>query len=649
MTVSRRLIAVGSVLLAVFLGAAGILVASRQPNVATDPSASPVATASPNATSALGDVTAVTFRDFTVLPGDPPEPVGASLQSRLWSVAGQWWAAMVDPATRETRAFVLGDDGVTWSDSGVLLDERPGAMVDALWTGEQLIIATAVPGRSTRNGVRVLRFSPTDDGSFRLDPNFPVTLTARGVAAVSVGRDGAGRLWLATVQDQVVVVAHSTVDDAVWSAMTALPDAGRVGPDDLAALVTDQRGAVVLAWTDSRARTVRVADHVADASPEVWGSPQVALDGQPITPGALSMTAADGSVVLGVRTAVADAPGAGAADPDGIILVRDGGTEWRTALFSRVEDRLGTPLVVIDRATRDIYGFATTPRNGGAVMLKRAESDRLEFPAGRGSTVMTDPSDPEIAFLSTTKASPRLQDGLVLSGFDEETGSYWHALLGPPDGVPWSAAASPGPASAAPSADPPSETVLLNDDFDPWPTDAVIGGGWTLGPAGVEGTLVSAADPSGTGNHARLRPAGADAVRACKAFRPTTTGRLVAAVDVWLDDIATADAIITSIRDGSDEAASVRFGQGGTLAYYAGPTKVRTDIANRTDRWYRSTVIVDLDDRTYGWRLEDRSGARVLDVEDIPFRDAAADGVSELCVGTSTKGGLRFDAVSVSR
>jgi hypothetical protein len=123
----------------------------------------------------------------------------------------------------------------------------------------------------------------------------------------------------------------------------------------------------------------------------------------------------------------------------------------------------------------------------------------------------------------------------------------------------------------------------------------------------------------------------------------------VVAVDVWLDGMGAADAIITSVRDGGDEAASVRFGQGGTLAYYAAQTKVRTDIANRTDRWYRSTVTIDLDGRTYDWRLEDRDGERVLAVDGIPFRDAAAGAVSEVCVGTSTEGGLRFDAVSVSR
>jgi hypothetical protein len=646
---SRPLVGVGLVLIALVLGAAAILVATSPPDALIDPSASPGTTPSAAPTSAAGDVTAVTFRDFTVLPGEPPEPVGASFQSRLWSVDGRWWSAMVDPATRETRAFALDDDGVTWSDRGVLLDERPGAMVDTLWTGDHLIVATAVPGRSTRNGVRVLRFSSTDDGSFRLDPNFPVTLTARGVAGVSVARDGAGRLWLATVQDQVVSVAHSTVDDAIWSGPTALPGASRVGPDDGAAVVDDGTGAVVLAWTDSAAGAIRVADHETDAPPESWGPPQVALDGLPITAGALTMAALDGTIVLGGRTAVAVSPEAGPTDPDGVIVVRDPGTAWRSALFSRVEDRLGTPLVVVDRGTRDVYGFATTPRNGGAVMVKRAELDRLEFPSGRGSAVMLDPSDPEIAFLSTTKTSQRLQDGLVLSGFDQETGSYWHALLGPPDGVPWAAAGSPGPDTSSPPVDPPATTVLFTDDFDAWPTGDAIAAGWTLEPAGVEGTLVSAADPSGAGHHARLRPAGGAAVRACKPFPPTTAGRLAVSVDVWLDGIADADAIITSVRDGGDEAASVRFGQGGTLAYYAGQTKVRTEIANRTDQWYRSTVTVDLEERTYAWRLEDADGGRVLAVDGIPFRDAAAGGVSELCVATSTQDGLRFDAVSVSR
>ncbi len=173
----------------------------------------------------LDALTVQAFKDFSVLPGPPTEPAGRQVQSRLWAIDGRWWAAMVEPVSRETRIHELSLDGSTWSDTGVVLDERAGAMADVLWSGDHLYVASAVPGRSTSNGVRVSRFSRQPEGRFLLDPNFPVRLTERGVSAASIARDDAGRVWAAFVQDGRVLVAHSTVDDAVWDAPR--PGSGR--------------------------------------------------------------------------------------------------------------------------------------------------------------------------------------------------------------------------------------------------------------------------------------------------------------------------------------------------------------------------------------------------------------------------------------
>ena len=108
--------------------------------------------------------------------------------------------------------------------------------------------------------------------------------------------------------------------------------------------------------------------------------------------------------------------------------------------------------------------------------------------------------------------------------------------------------------------------------------------------------------------------------------------------------------MITSLRDRSGEAASVQFGQGGTFAYYAGDTKVRTTVPIHLDRWYRSVVTADLDAKTYDWRLTDAAGKQVLRVRGIPFRDKATTQLSSICISSSTAAdGMRFDDVSVSR
>ena len=110
------------------------------------------------------------------------------------------------------------------------------------------------------------------------------------------------------------------------------------------------------------------------------------------------------------------------------------------------------------------------------------------------------------------------------------------------------------------------------------------------------------------------------------------------------------DVIITSVRLGPAESASVRFGQGGTFAYYAGATKVRTSAPNQLDRWLASRVTVHLGTATYDWRLTTTDGAVIVEERGIPFREPV-DGASSVCIGTSTGPGrpvVRFDDVRVA-
>ncbi|HSL33500.1 MAG TPA: hypothetical protein VK871_07605 [Candidatus Limnocylindrales bacterium] len=613
-----------------------------------------IATASP-ATPGPGDATAASFRDFTVLPGEPTEPAGRALQSRLWSAGGRWFAAMVEPATRQTRIHELSADGGTFTDTGVVLDERPGAMVDTLWAGDRLYVASAVPGRSTSNGVRISRFGPDSSGRLVLDPNFPVHLTERGVGAASIARDSAGRLWSAFVQEGAVLVAHSMDDDAVWSAPESLPGSAAVGEADVAALVADGSGRLGIAWSDSLGQAIRFANRDDRDPPDRWFPAEVGFEGLALADEPISVaTDGDGSIVVAVETAVADDPGAGTNDPSVVVLVRDSAGTWRTSLFARVGDHLGGPIVLVDPAAGDVYVLATSPRNGGSIQLKRSSMARLEFAAGKGLTVIADPTEPDIDFLTSTKEPISLADRFVVLGFDEGTGFYWHAVVGPPGGGPSpSPTSSPaGSAGETPSAAPSvaGATALFTDNFDPWPLGGPIGNGWELGPAGVAGSLTAVADPSGAGRHALLAPAGPEAVRACKAFGPIASGDVVAEVRVNLDTIAAADGVITSLRDRSGEAVSVRYGQGGTFAWYAGETKVRSTVPIRLDTWLRSTVTVHVASRTLDWRLTTDDGTLVVKASGVPFREATATQVSELCVQTSmgAGGGLRFDDVRVS-
>ena len=647
--IGRRRGVVAVVLAAVAL-VLGVLVIGRLPGPTPEPGPTPSATApSASATPDPDSATVSAYPGIPLLPGDPVDPVGRSTQSRLWAIDGAWYGSAVDPGTRESRIATLSADGTRWTDTGVLIDERAGAMVDALWDGEALLTISAVPGRSTDNGVRIARFQRGEDGRFVRDPNYPVPLTERGVSAATIARDSAGRLWAAFVQEGSVLVAHGTTNDAIWSAPGVLPGSGPVGDDDLAAVVATGDGRIAVVWSDAPASTVRAVLRADDAAPDAWDGAELAFADLPLASYPISVVAAEGTILVGIQTAVATAPGAGASDPDSIVAVRDPVGGWRTALTARVSDRLGYPLVLLDPTAGQVYAFQTSPRRGGTVHLKRSALDRLDFPAGRGLTVIDDPAHPEVTSLTASKGAVALADTFVIAGLDEATGIPWHALVGPPG-------MQPGPSATPTTASPtpgPTETagrrLLIDDDFAPWAEGAPIGNGWELGPADARGSLVASGATSAE-RHARMRPATAAAIRACKAFPAVTSGDVVVDLDVRTDRLGSADAVITSVRDGSNEAASVRFGQGGTFAYYAGATKVRTTVRNRVERWLHSRVTVHLDTGRYDWRLTASDGTVIVRVRDIPFREPV-EGVSSVCVGTSagaTRPVIRFDTVQVA-
>jgi hypothetical protein len=643
----RGLAAIGLVTAAVVLGG---LVLLRLPTDGPQPSPSrgPTTSGAPP-TPAPDDATVRAYPGTPLLPGPPVEPVGRATQSRLWAVDGIWYGIAVDPGTRESRISVLSADGSRWTDTGVRVDERPGAMVDAVWDGTRLVTASAVPGRSTDNGLRVSRFGRDETGRFVRDPNFPVPVTERGVGAATIARDGSGRLWVAFVQDGAALVAHSLADDAIWSAPAAVPGSGTVGEDDLAAVVATGDGRLAIAWSDTPGSAVRVVVRSDETSPETWSPPEEAFAGLPLAARPISVAGADGTVAIGIQTTAAPGEETGANDPDSLIAVRDPDGGWRTALTSRVGDRLGSPVVVLDAGTDAVYAFLTSPRRAGRVYLKRSPLDRLDFPAGKGLVVVDDAdSPPEVTSVTSSKSPVALAETFVIQGLDETTGTPWHAIVGPP-GVSPEPTASPGTASPDPGSSVPPADILIDDDFGPWAEGQPIANGWEIRPADARGELVASGSTPDL-RHARLRSETADAIRACKAFAATTEGDLVVDVTIQADAMGETDVIITSVRSGSSETASVRFGQGGTFAYYAGATKVRTSAPNRLERWLRSRVTVHLGTATYDWRLTTTDGTVIVSERGIPFREPV-DGASSVCVGTSAGPGrpvVRFDDVRVA-
>lgn len=575
------------------------------------------------------------------LPNQASDPLGPAPASPIWVVDGQWWAALLDPPTRATRLYRLAPDGAAWLDTGRVLDERPGAIVDTLWSGDHLYVVSAVPDRATSSAVRLTRYSPDAKSGFKPDPDFAVVLSDRGVRSVSIARDGTGRLWLATIAEDVLSVAHSTVADEVWGPGADVTG-GVAAASSAAGLIVFGSGRLGLAWAEPTAQRVRFAWRSDGDPPETWQPPETALADVPLQRDPIDVVAGPADSVLVSVAGDVRATTTGSANSGRVMLARRSaeGT-WASAVVGRVEDRHGPAAVVVDVASDEV-DLVSRVETDGTFALKRSILDRLEFAAGRGQSIALPGGLGESPTVQL--GSPHLpkgvppESGYLVMAFDLKTQRYVYSLIGPSAG---------GPAPPEPAVQPPVTALpidLVADTFDPWPAGAHQPAGW-LARTGDPAAAITVVDAPGRGRVLRLVSTATSDSRACKDIGPFTTGRLTVTTVVRLAAMGTADATLLGVRFHGEESVLVRFGQGGTFAWYAGATKVRSSVAWRAGTWYRATATLDLDRRTYDIKVSiDGESRGLVAASKVPFRDPATKTAGSVCAQTSSgKAGLGLD------
>ena len=593
------------------------------------------------------------------------DPLGPTTDHPVWLADDRWWAALLDPRTGQTRIHRLALDGTGFQDTGRILDEREGALTDALWADGHLYVATVVRDHAVGSGVRLARYSLDSATGFRPDRDFPIRLTDRGVRSMSLARDGVGRLWLVIVGDGAIEVAHSTTNDANWTKPAAIDGSGPVTDDDLAAAISFGPARIGIVWTSRATNTVSFVSRTDADPPDTWSGAEPVSSGRPLLRDPIAVAAgASGSVLVSVA---GDVRGSSASPAAARLTVarRDAEGTWTATVAGRVEDRHG-PSVVLSRAeTGEIDVIATNQSAGSSWVIKRSGPDRLEFEAGPGAPLalpagfdQVDLGGPHLAAGPASSGS-----GLLILGFDATLHRYVHSLLAPSSEVPVPSSSpgpSPGPGggSPGPSGSPVGGPVeglplaVIDDTFDVFAVGATAPNGWEPRDGEPVDRVAVAAAP-GHGNVLALRSTASENARACKSFTSVAAGTMTATVTIRLGGLATADATITSLRLHGSEAVLVRFGSGGTFAYYSGATKVRTAVPWKLGTWYQSTVRVDLATRTYDWQLG-VEGAKVplVRVAAIAFHDRAAVAVDSVCVQTSSGRrdlGLAIDRVVITR
>jgi hypothetical protein len=587
----------------------------------------------------------VTFRDFAVVPAAHGQPgLAREARHRVWYADGAWWAILPAGLDREQRVFRLDPSGRVWQDTGTVVDERPGAIVDVAWDGHHAAIVSAGARATPSQAVRFTRLTyDAKAGRFLRDPDFPIPLTAVGCSFALVARDASGVAWVAIVQGGQLLVRHTLGDDVHWS--PAAPPAANLGPmapNDAIALASLGSGAVGLAWTDSSAPAIRFAEHRTGDSLDTWSSETVATSH---VAGAALDLAADpaGRTFIAAALSPPANQNPNPLSPAVVIFERAPASSWSTTVVTRSKDRARQPRLVVDLAD-DALLVIMTADSSQAIVYKRSPLDRLSFQTGPGIPIVASPGDPNVADPSVAAAPADAASGLVVVAFDAADSWFLHGTLalGPPP------LATPAPTGTPPPTLPPVVQPLVDDSFDPWRPGDPLPPAWLLRTGVPRDATITSRGLVGLALRLQTTTAN-EAVRACRSFAPIAVGPIVVSLATRLGSIGRTDATIAVVRTSNGATTGdVRFSADGLFTYQLGSTRVKSGIRWRLGIWYRSTIVVDIVHHTFAWTLRNSAGRVLFRVSRVPWRMKSTAPIEQLCVQTSSgQRGLSLDTDSV--
>ena len=380
------------------------------------------------------------FQDQSFATAGDTTTSGSKPESKLWWNDGFWWASMW--SGNGFHIFRLDRQSETWVDTGTPLDPRAGTRADALWdpATNHLYVAShvfAVCGCSTSSvgqPSRLYRFAYNSvTKTYSLDAGFPVTLNDTQSETLVIDKDSTGTLWATWVQDDQVMVRHSSGDDATWSQPFVAPVPGATGlnTDDISSLLAFGGNKIGVMWSNQVTSTMYFAVHVDGQPDSAWDASNSVIQGSDEVDDHINLKSiqSDGSgrVFVVFKTSLNDPP---QPDPNAPILllgVRDPTTgQWTTYPVDRVGDDLSRPILLIDETHRMIHVFSTGPQGGGAIYEKTSPLDSISFPIGLGTPVIEDAASPHMGNATSTKQNVNSTTGIVVLASDDSTNYYWH-------------------------------------------------------------------------------------------------------------------------------------------------------------------------------------------------------------------------------
>jgi PKD repeat protein len=355
-------------------------------------------------------------------------PTGSKPESKLWWNDGFWWASMWSGSSG-FHVFKLNSGTQTWSDTGVALDDRSSTRADVLWDGGsgKLYVASHKFADSSASGYpsRLYRFSyDSATDTYTRDTGFPVTINNFRTETLVVAKDSTGQLWATWRQGTDILVnqtlCNPVCDDKTWGTPFVLGPS--VSSDDISSVIAFGGDKIGLMWSNQNTDRDTFAVHADTAADTTWTT-ETALQGPGMADDHINLkTDSAGRVFAAVKTSKS-----GSADPLTMLLARDPGGSWSSAVFGLKRDHHTRPIIELDETNGVLHMLATAPESGGIIYEKTTSVNAISFPSGLGTPVMKD-ADGELNNVTSTKQNVSVATGLLVVSAGS-AGLYWHNFL----------------------------------------------------------------------------------------------------------------------------------------------------------------------------------------------------------------------------
>ena len=283
----------------------------------------------------------------------------------------RWWSVLgTSGPTPAAGVWIweLGEDH-RWAAEVQLPGADPWAKADALFDDGTLYVATrdnkiSAEGNPRQSSLYTIPYLGAGEWG---PPVGPTPITTASPEALTIARDGAGRLWITYETGSKVRVGYTAPFGTAFTIFTLSKT--DVTSDDISAVTAFGSGRIGVFFSDQSARrTVFAWRSDTDPVTAAWTFETAYGGGVEGCPTATSPLCADDhlnvkvyqdEVYVAIKTSLNDAARSAPADPLIVLLRRDATGTWSSFPVSPVSQNAGRPVVVLDFGVLTLWVWAT--------------------------------------------------------------------------------------------------------------------------------------------------------------------------------------------------------------------------------------------------------------------------------------------------